>query len=398
MPAPFIARVMRLSLIAAALQLSLAAQPALATEDCTLNGVEVSLSHGSTTAGKSGLVRCVDRETKIIISERELRAGELVGMRRNYTDGVLRLEYGRDERGREHGATRKFAANKQMLSEEFYEHGQRVGMQREWYESGKLSIVEFHAKNDSAKARYTPQGQLTNLKCGSKALLAPHVDDATLCGFKGKPSNLEYFHDDGKARGRETYLAGVSVLYQALDSAGKIHATLERRGKQRIETDFSSEGKKSLETVWDLSEKSSVKQRQAQFHSSGSLVREQQFTMLEFAGARRNLLSLEASYFLNGQPKRRETYSIVGNDRYKTLETFHDNGKPALKGRYIEVREDQFRPDGTIQTFAADGLLVQEQIYDDKGNVKRERTFNEQGKLEKDEELFEDGSRKAFAK
>ena len=52
---------------------------------------------------------------------------------------------------------------------------------------------------------------------------------------------------------------------------------------------------------------------------------------------------------------------------------------------------------GTHQTFDVPDLLATETLYDDKGRVTRERQFDE-GKIKRDDAVFEDGSRKAFAK
>jgi antitoxin component YwqK of YwqJK toxin-antitoxin module len=374
---------------------------AWAAEDCSLNGVSVSQDNGSTTAGKSGMVRCLDRDTGKLARERELKAGNWVGMTRDYTDGVLRLEYGRDEQGREHGPTRKFAANKQILLEELYEHGKRVGVVREWYPDGKLRSAEVHGATDSesAKARFTPKGQLNNLDCAAKPLLAPHVDDATLCGFKGKASTIEYFHDEGKPRGRETYLAGVTQEFQEFDfNTGKLKTSIVGRGKQKIETEYHPDGGKRLETEWDTAEKPQAVLRKTEFHANGSMLQQQHYAMVDFAGKRRNLLTLDASYFMNGQPKTRESFKTEGQERVKTVQIFHDNGKLYSQGSFIEENQYRQRAIGIHQLYSEQGVLLQEQHHDSKGNVQRERNFDEKGALKNDELLFEDGSRKAYAK
>ena len=53
---------------------------------------------------------------------------------------------------------------------------------------------------------------------------------------------------------------------------------------------------------------------------------------------------------------------------------------------------------GTHQRFGERGSLVAETVYDDKGRATRERAWDDAGKLLRDDEVFEDGSRKAYAK
>ena len=373
----------------------------LAAEDCTLNGVEVSDSNGATTAGKTGIMRCKDRDTGKMLKEREIRAGKWVGVTRNYVDGVLSLEYTQDENGREHGVRRAYGPNKQLLLEENNEHGTRVGVMREWYADGKLRSIENYAKTESekAKARFTPKGQLNSLECASKPVFGNYLDDAGLCGFKGKPSTIEYFHDDGKVRARETYLAGMTQSYLELyANTGKTKLSYTLQGKRGNETQFNQDGVKLREVLWDEAEKPRVMLRKAEFHASGSLVAEQQFGMFDFAGKRRHLLTLDATYFLNGQPRTRESFSIQGQERVKEVQMFHDNGKLYSQGRYVEEGQYRQRALGVHQSFSTNGTLISESHYDEKGKITRERQFDEAGKLKSDDAVFEDGSRKAFAK
>ena len=46
-----------------------------AIEDCQLNGKSVSFYDGTTTADKTGVIRCKDSSTGLMIIEREIHAG-----------------------------------------------------------------------------------------------------------------------------------------------------------------------------------------------------------------------------------------------------------------------------------------------------------------------------------
>ena len=67
-------------------------------------------------------------------------------------------------------------------------------------------------------------------------------------------------------------------------------------------------------------------------------------------------------------------------------------GRFALEGRYGE------RPVGVHQTFFASGKPEREDSFDAKGRATRQKVWDESGKLLSDDELFEDGSRKAYSK
>ena len=64
-----------------------------------------------------------------------------------------------------------------------------------------------------------------------------------------------------------------------------------------------------------------------------------------------------------------------------------------MDGRYGGAR-----PVGVHQVFFANSKLAQEDTFDAKGNLARQKVWDESGKLLSDDELFEDGSRKAYAK
>ncbi len=373
---------------------------AWAADDCFLNGKEVSPDNGATTEGKTGIMHCKDRESGKPTRDKELRAGKWVGLTRDYVNGLPSIEYGRDENGRDHGFNRKFAPNKQMIFEEFNEHGKQVGIKREWYLDGGLKTIEFAGKDNSEKAnaRYTPKKQLNDLNCSSAPRLAPHVDDASLCGFKGKPSTVEFFNDEGKLRGREIYLAGVTQKAQEFDvNSGKVTASMELQGTQRTEVYFN-DGVKQREEVINLAEKQKSFVRKAEYHESGAMVQEQKFAMLELDGRRRNVMTSEAQFFLNGQPKSLDSFSVDGKDIVRESKKYHDNGKLAEQGRYFDTGAYRNRPLGVHQSFSSSGVLIGESHHDAKGNRNRERKFDEKGSLQSDEQLFEDGSRKSYAK
>jgi hypothetical protein len=69
--------------------LAFACAPALAVERCELNSQSVNPSNGSTTAGKSGLMRCRDGDGGPVVREQELQNGVFMGVVRYFKDGEL---------------------------------------------------------------------------------------------------------------------------------------------------------------------------------------------------------------------------------------------------------------------------------------------------------------------
>nr|WP_315475544.1 hypothetical protein [uncultured Undibacterium sp.] len=369
-------------------------------EDCTLNGESVSTSNGSTTAGKTGIIICKDRSTGLMSREREIKAGEIYGLYRLYQNGVLSLEYTDTKNGPRNGTTRKYAPNKQLIQEETEVMGQLQGLQREWYPDGALKKVEWIAEGKSpASVRFTKKAALHGVTCGSKPSLAPHADDASLCGFKGKAVTNTYYTDEGQKRATETILAGVIQQATSFDTnTGKIRNTMELKASEITETGFFENSNKQYETVINAAEKSRAFVRKSVFYESGSTKQEQKFSMLEIEAKRRNFMTSEAQFYQNGQMRQLQKFSIEGRDYFKEVKSFNDKGALTSQAKYQQLGSYNNRPIGIHKTFFDDGKISYEEHHDKNGKVFRQKRWDESGKLIADDEVFEDGSRKAFSK
>lgn len=380
---------------------SLISSLSFAGEDCSLNGESVSMYNGATTAEKTGIIRCKDSETGKMLREREIKAGKIYGLLRQYRDGILVLEYTDKENGQRHGLSREYASNGKLIKEETEDHGKRKGLQREWSAEGKLKKLEWigNSENESASIRWTPGGDLNSLRCASKPVLAPHADDASLCGFKGKPSKLTFLHDGGQRRASETILAG--VVQEAIHydyNSGKIRSTSELKGSELLEISYGDKGNKQHEVVFNLAEKSRAWIRKAEFHENGTLIQEQKFSMLELDGRRRNILVEEVRFYLNGQTRSQDRYRFEGKDHILDAKSFSDKGKLVSTGSYLVESAYGRRPIGVHQSYFENGILASENHYNSVGKIHRQKTWDEQGTLTNDEEVYEDGSRKAYSK
>lgn len=377
---------------AAVAALLLASAPAWALENCEVNGQPVNPANGSTTADKTGLMRCKDRDTGVVQREQELRGGRFMGIERRYTDGRLSRERSVNANGNSDGRAREFAPDGTVLADAVYDNGELVGISRRFHPNGQLKRAAFYGKgnDERAVAEFTPRGQLHDLRCGVQPLLAPAVDDARLCGFSGGPSRLEFFRDDGQMTGRAVYDAGRRLKLEQLWDNGAVSQSQETSGNTRVDRSFSREGQKKRDTVWTLSGTMAVMERDQEFAASGSLLRERTWT-------RGDLVSDE-QFYLNGQPRQRNVYTTDGNLRSLESTFFHDNGQPASTGRYLAPGRSSQIPQGAHKRFDASGKLRAQTDYDAQGKPTREREWDEAGQPTRDDAVFEDGSRKAFSK
>ena len=149
---------------------------ALAVQVCELNGQHVNPSNGSTTEGKTGLMRCREGEGGPVVREQELQQGKFMGVVRYFKDGALEREYRVNERGNRDGLSREWAraeagGKSVLVREETLRDSRTVGIARSWYPSGQLRRVAFHGdeEREQASAEFTSDGRLAELRCAHEA-------------------------------------------------------------------------------------------------------------------------------------------------------------------------------------------------------------------------------------
>jgi len=385
----------RLVLLAAC---ALASPWALAVQDCEVNGESVNPNNGNTTAGKTGIMRCKDRDSGQLVREQELQGGKFMGLVRFYQNGKLQREYSENERGNRHGRAREFAADGQVLRDTVYDNGTEAGLARSFHANGQLRRIVFYGPRaggslEQAYAEFNDRGQLQALRCGDKPLLAAPADDARWCGFSGGASKVELFSSKGALNGSSSYLAGKRIRHETLGENGKPDYLDEVSGSTRIERHFNNSGVKRREIQWKLdaeTPRNSLKEREQEFADSGTLTRDRKWS--------EGKLVSDQSYYLNGQPRSKTEFGGEGDSAWLQATDFFDNGKIARTGRYSNSSRYRQLPLGTHQRFNEAGKLVAESNYDERGRITREKTWDNEGKLLSDDAVFEDGSRKTYAK
>ncbi|MEO8838078.1 MAG: hypothetical protein ABI351_05155 [Herbaspirillum sp.] len=370
----------------------LSASCIVAAQNCTLNGMKVDSSDGGTTAGKTGLMRCVDRDSGQAVQEKELKDGKFVGLERFYQNGKLQREDTVNAKGNRQGRSREYANNGQVLRDKQYEDGTMTGLQKSFYNNGQLERATFYGKsgNEQAYAEFNQHGQLQRLSCGERSLLAPAADDAHWCGFSGGTSKLELFRDNGAVRARSHYLDGKRIWFEALNDDGQLEAREEVNNGLRTEHIFYPGGGQRQETVWREQDKRQLKESEKRFATSGALQRERHWTQGELAS--------EQTFYLNGQPRSKSEYGGEGRTAWRQTTDYYDNGKVSATGRFKEADRYRSVPIGVQQQFDQGGTLVAESTYDDQGHLSRQKSWDEKGALLRDDAVFEDGSRKAFVR
>ena len=376
-----------------------------AVPSCELNGQRVNPDNGSTTEGKTGLMRCRDGEGGLVLREQELQGGKFMGVVRYYQEGVLQREYHVNEKGNRDGLSREWArpepgAKPVLVREETLRDARTIGIARVWHPTGQLRRVTFYGddEREQAHAEFTAQGQLADLRCGPKPVLGADFDDKAACGFAGAVSTVTLYNGKGVAKGRLAFDRGESRKSETLWENGAVRESTEQNAAGGVERAFAVDGTKRRETQWTTvpgERPRRITTLDQEFHESGKLVRERRWRPSERGGE----LQLEATWYLNGQPKTKSEYSVADGRTLRRETSYHDNGRKAFEGAWQGERGGRAElAVGTQQTFDGEGRLRGERSYDERGRIKRERELDERGNVVRDDEVFEDGSRKAVGR
>ena len=305
---------------------------AFAVQDCDLNGESVNPSNGNTTAGKTGLMRCRDRDSGELVREQELQGGKFMGLVRFYEKGKLRREHSDNERGNRHGRAREFAPDgTTVLSDSVYDNGSEAGLARRFHASGQLRRAVFFDKpgTEFASVEFNERGQLSQLRCGDRPALAPAADDARLCGFGGAPSQVDLYDSRGTLSSRASYAAGERVRYEQLYANGNTQLLREQSATRQLERQFAQDGVLRRETERTLDGKTVVAMTLRQFAESGTLTRDQRWV----AGKPVS----DTTFYLNGQPRSKSQWGAAEAGGSWVDETeYRDDGSVAATGRYLE--------------------------------------------------------------
>jgi len=380
--------------------------PAQAVQVCELDGQHVNPANGSTTEGKTGLMRCRDGEGGPVVREQELQQGRFRGVVRYFKDGALEREHRVNERGNRDGLARDWArpdagGKSVLMREETLRDGRNVGIARSWHPNGQLRRVAAYGddEREQASAEFTPQGRLAELRCAPRPALGSDFDDRAACGFAGAASSVTLFNAMGAAKARVSFERGELRRSETLWDSGAVREVIEITATGGVERAFAADGTKRREVQWTTvagERPRRVTTLDQELHESGKLLRERRWQPAE-RGAE---LTSEASWYLNVQPKARSDYSVADGRTMRRETRFHDNGRKAFEGAWVSAAvggrgEQAF---GTQQSFDADGRLRGERSYDEHGRIKRERELDERGQVGRDDEVFEDGSRKAVGR
>ncbi|WP_332741228.1 toxin-antitoxin system YwqK family antitoxin [Hydrogenophaga sp.] len=367
----------QLSLVACAL----CCAHAWAIPRCELNGESVSPYNGNTTAGKSGLMRCVNDDGQVRRLEQTLREGRIVGPVVMVLADGERREYSVNERGNRDGLARTFDGKGTLRKEENLEDGSAVGVQKSFAEAGHLQALHFAAgRRTVLTIAWLADGSLTELRCAAVTLVP---QDREVCGHAGRASDVTLYREAGQPAGTVSYLKGQLQRLTVLDREGRLVRTEELREGRRIKRVFYPSGKPRSEADFIERDPNSREGREGvarEWAESGQLTQE-----TSWADGHEQRIH---QWYLNGKQKLRQQIRRDGRNQERTTESFWDNGLPAAVNN-----ERNGHLQGWQKYFTEAGVLAREDEHGERGVLLRRKHYGAQGVFEREERFLEDGSR-----
>lgn len=367
---------------------------------CEINGKSVNPSNGAETAGLTGLLRCREEDTGKLQREQELQNGQYLGLERQYDrEGRLVRERRVNERGNSQGRVAEFWPNGQLRREEFAENGRAQGPVRRFSEQGRLERLTFYGEGrELFYVEYNPAGQPTRLHCPAASV---QPEDRALCGFDGAADTLLYTPSGVKAA-QMRYEQGRLLASTEWDAGGVVAAQMLRENGRRVHRRYSTEDGKAVlreERIYDADDRALPDRRGALAQTRRWGASGQPTEQHTYAEGREVLLE---RWYLNGA--LRERTAVLGEGEEKGAaarirrELYGDDGKLARREQLTAEQQ----PTGAQQVFHPNGRLAREDTYsspDARGRTRltARKEWSEDGQLQADDAILEDGSRQRKA-
>lgn len=387
---------------------------AWAVPRCELNGKSVSPYNGSTTDGLTGVMRCKEESTGVPTSEQELRGGVFMGLSRFYdSNGNIQRERLINERGNTDGFEREFWPNGKLRSESNQNNGSTRGAARTFFDTGKTERASFTLDSQVlASLSWDRDGNLTNALCSQASVLK---EDTKLCGFEGRVQTALFQNgkrrelrlmEQGKILAATVYRP-VSRQFSATDAevvVGELAFQNGQRWHRTYNTEGAANGKNVLreERLYEPGRNAQGNEYRVT-SSDGRLqwskawgANEQLLEHIRYANGRPNMTE---RWYLNGAMKEKTTVTLDGGGSKSVRESFDDDGKMTERQSTIAFGVNRDQLTGLQQQFHANGTVAIEDNYskpDEHGRTRliSRKQFNENGQLQSDDEILEDGSRK----
>jgi hypothetical protein len=117
--------------------------------DCEVNGKSVDPNNGSSTAGVTDLIQCVERDSHLIAREQ----------------AIVNAKGNRD------GSNKTYSQSRILLTDKIYAQGANIGLQKSFCEAGSLLRLYFYEKLDTRASEFIDSHEIAFIEFISKRKL-----------------------------------------------------------------------------------------------------------------------------------------------------------------------------------------------------------------------------------
>ena len=296
-----------------------------------------------------------------------------------------------------------------------YEDNRANGIVKQFYPNGKLKYAYWFNKGEPEEAPrlwFWEDGNLHSLTCAEQSLIP---EDRQWCGFTKSPAVVKLYQSDGKLYAEVTHQRSKLVEVKSSYTLGeKFQRSYPDPGNEKVyhERTFHANGR--IHKEFDMRNKKKHG-ASVEYSEDGRKIREIRFT--------EGKPEEEKAYYLNGKLR---LHIVRGDGKQQVgVREFWDNGIPRQEGIYDHSRwsDDEWsydKPIGAIIEYYEDGSVALNETYKNgkldglaviygkkggrieraytDGRLTGEKHYGPSGKLEMEEEYYEDGSRREIKK
>ena len=156
-------------------------------------------------------------------------------------------------------------------------------------------------------------------------------------------------------------------------SNGAPQQQIEQSRSRRTERSYYPSGGIQRESVWAMNGAKHVPERDAEYSSTGMLLRERRWAGGEPV--------VELDYLSSGMLVKRKEYMGMGTTREMLIQEYFSSGVLSSEERFAVLPGGRQFPVGSQKKYGVSGNPLTEKIFDDQGKLVEEKAWNASGQL-----------------
>jgi antitoxin component YwqK of YwqJK toxin-antitoxin module len=152
---------------------------------------------------------------------------------------------------------------------------------------------------------------------------------------------------------------------------GTLQQQIDQNRSRRIERSYYPSGVMQRELIWAMNGSKHVLERDAEFASSGVMLREKRWAAGEPV--------TELEFLVSGLLVSRKEYTGMGSTRELLVQDYFSSGVLSSEQRFALPAHGKPYPIGSQKKFDTAGRPISEQVFDEQGKLTDDKTWNALG-------------------